>query len=181
MVGHLLNFHSCQWVSGFSSACISLLAGDPKIPGPYQPLNQARVLPPRKNTFISWRLGSGLTLPRNQFWALLGLNSTLKPGLQYELNHPSGKVSKYPEQYPENSEKYYGDLKKSPHLTTKRPSLNSLITLLKKCVTLESWLIRTARVEKLLLKYILQNHKFFKKSTLQWNGPLDNSWQLPGS
>ena len=44
--------------------------------------------------------------------------------------------------------------KKSPHLTTKRPSLNSLITLLKKCVTLESWLIRTARVEKLLLKYI---------------------------
>ena len=35
-VGHLLNFHSCQWVSGFSSACISLLAGHPKIPGPYQ-------------------------------------------------------------------------------------------------------------------------------------------------
>ena len=143
-----------------SGSVDSLLRAFPSWPvtqrsqGRIRPLNQARVLPPRKNTFISWRLESALTLPRNQFWALLGLKSTLKPGLQYELNHPSGKVSKYPEQYPENSEKYYGDLKKSPHLTTKRPSLNSLITLLKKCVTLESWLIRTARVEKLLLKYI---------------------------
>ena len=29
-------------------------------------------------------------------------------------------------------------------------------------------MIKTARVEKLLLKYILQNHKFFKKSTLSF-------------
>ena len=42
---------------------------------------------------------------------------------------------------------------------SKRPSLNSLNTLLKRCVTLESWL-KDCKSQKASQKYTLQNHEF---------------------